>query len=99
MRALITACTERTFLNAPMPLAHLTFGEVCAVNDNELRFAVRPAICPHHQSGRKVNEASRPRRLNASRITQRLPPPLPPPLSEVPGTPMAWESGPASSIR
>ena len=99
MRALISACTERIFLNAPMPLAHLTFGEVCAVNDNELRFAVRPAICPQHQSGRKADVARRPRRLDASSITQRLPPPLPPPLSEVPGTPMAWESGPASSIR
>ena len=99
MRALITACTERIFSKELVPLAHLTFGEVCAVNDNELRFAVRPAICPHHQSGREADEARRPRRLDASSITQRLPPPLPPPLSEATGTPMAWESGPASIIR
>ena len=99
MRALITACTERIFLHAPMPLAHLTFGGACAVNDNELRFPVSRAICPYHLSGRRADEALRPRRFETSRIMQRLPPPLPPPLSEVPGTPMAWESGPASSIR
>jgi hypothetical protein len=78
MRALITACTERIFSKELVPLAHLTFGEVCAVNDNELRFAVRPAICPQHQLGRKADEARRPRRLDASSIAQRLPPPLPP---------------------
>jgi hypothetical protein len=75
MRALITACTERIFLKELVPLAHLTFGEVCAVNDNELRFPLNPVICPH-QSGRKADEARRPLRFDASRITQRRPPPF-----------------------
>ena len=81
MGTLITACTERIFLKELMPLAHLMFGEVRAVNDNELRFPVNPAVCPYHQSGRTADEARRPRRLDAFRIAQRLPPPLPPPLS------------------
>jgi hypothetical protein len=62
MGALITACTDRIFSKELVPLAHLTFGEVSAVNDNELRFPVSPAICPYHQLGRKADEARRPRR-------------------------------------
>ena len=44
MRAAITACTERIFLKEPMPLAHLRFGMIRAVNDNEPPCADRPAI-------------------------------------------------------
>jgi hypothetical protein len=84
---------------APMPLAHLMFGEVYAVNDNELRFPVSRAICPYHLSGRKADEALRPRRFETSRIMQRLPPPFAAAIVTAGGTPIAWESGPTSSIR
>ena len=95
MRAIITACTERIFAKELMPLAHLTFGEVCAVNDNELRFAVRPAICPHHQLGRKAGEASTPRIQDHSAPSTTIAAAV---VTAV-GTPIAWESGPASIIR
>ena len=62
MRAIITSCTDRIFSKEPMPLAHLTFGEVCAVNDNKLRIAVSSAVCPRHQ----------PRSVLASHAAQRL---------------------------
>jgi hypothetical protein len=55
MRVLITACTERTFTKGLMPLAHLTFGEVCAVNDNKLQGAVKAVIHPHSQLRRALH--------------------------------------------
>jgi hypothetical protein len=45
----ITACTERIFLKQLAPLAHLPVGEVCAVNDNELQFPIRPALGSYRQ--------------------------------------------------
>jgi hypothetical protein len=46
MRVLITACTEKIFSKQPVPLGHLTCGEVRAVNDNELGRLVSPAGLP-----------------------------------------------------
>jgi hypothetical protein len=57
----ITACTERIFLEQLAPLAHLPFGEVCAVNDNKLQLPMSPALCPHYQ----------PRSVPASHAAQR----------------------------
>ena len=48
MKVLITACTAKIFPNQPMLLAHLTSGEGRAVNDNELKLHVCPAVCPYH---------------------------------------------------
>jgi hypothetical protein len=31
------ACTDKAFLNMPMPLAYLRSGAVCAVNDNKIQ--------------------------------------------------------------
>jgi hypothetical protein len=34
MRILISACTDRAFVDGLMPMAHLTIGSASAVNDN-----------------------------------------------------------------
>jgi hypothetical protein len=49
MTVLITACTEKAFSRELLPLAHLTFGEVCAVNDNKRQRLVRTVIYPRQQ--------------------------------------------------
>jgi hypothetical protein len=47
MKVLITACTERAFAKGLIPLAHLIFDEVSAVNDNKLQLPVNASIYPH----------------------------------------------------
>ena len=54
MRVLITACTERVFAKGLLPLAHLTLGEVCAVNNNKLQITVRAVIYTHQQPQRAL---------------------------------------------
>ena len=49
MRVLITACTERTFAMGLLPLAHLTFDAVCAVNDNKFQGGIRAVIDSHQR--------------------------------------------------
>ena len=44
MRSLLTACTDKAFLNMPIPLAYLRFGTGCAVNDNKVQPHTRRLI-------------------------------------------------------
>jgi hypothetical protein len=37
MKLLISACTDKAFEEGLMPMAHLTTGTACAVNDNAAR--------------------------------------------------------------
>ena len=37
MKALLAACTDKAFLNMPIPLAYLRFAAICAVNDNKVQ--------------------------------------------------------------
>ncbi len=89
MRVIITACTERNFSKELVPLAHLMFGEVCAVNDNELRFPVveLSALTTSRQKSRRglkappfrrIQDHSAPSTAVAAAIVTTV------------GTPIAW---------
>jgi hypothetical protein len=45
MKLLISACTDKAFEEGLMPMAHLTTGTACAVNDN----AARPQARRRHR--------------------------------------------------
>jgi hypothetical protein len=64
VRALLTACTDKAFLNMPIPLAYLRPGAVCAVNDNKVQSRTRrmiqsrrlmESIPPSHSALRAAN--------------------------------------------
>ena len=48
MRARLTACTDKAFLGALMPLAHLEFATARAVNDNKVSPLARRPTYPSH---------------------------------------------------
>jgi hypothetical protein len=48
VRTLLTACTDRTFFHATMPLAGLRCGAATPVNDNRVQPQVRPASRPRN---------------------------------------------------
>ena len=48
MKLLISACTDKTFEEGLMPMAHLTTGTACAMNDNAIRSQARRRHRLHH---------------------------------------------------
>lgn len=48
MKILISACTDKAFEEGLMPMAHLTTGTACAVNDNAVRSQARRRLRLHH---------------------------------------------------
>jgi hypothetical protein len=48
MKLLISACTDKAFEEGLMPMAHLTTGTACAMNDNAIRTPTRRRHRLHH---------------------------------------------------
>jgi hypothetical protein len=48
MKLLISACTDKAFEEGLMPMAHLTTGTACAMNDNAIRTQTRRRHRLHH---------------------------------------------------